>query len=246
MFKVKIIVHDKLNDFFSHKSAKRSSWVMDCERRSVKDLIESLGIPHTEFGRIVVNGSSVHFSYIIRDQSQIEVFPQSVADTRESKLFRDRVFQFLCDVHLGALARNLRLLGFDTTYNREWADDELVVISNEENRIILTRDRHLLMRNNVEMGVYIRNNLPDRQTIELVNRLDIRSQCRPFTRCLTCNGILYPAGPGDSLRDSEKIKIPETIRQWCREYTVCDSCHNVYWKGSHYEKLKKKLARLLS
>lgn len=246
MFKVNIIVYDELNDFLSRIPTKKSSWIRDCVRRSVKDLIESLEIPHTEIGRITVNGLLVNLSFVIEDESQIQVFPHRISDFRKSGFVDREKIRFLCDVHLGTMARNLRLLGFDVAYNQEWTDGEMAVKSIAEDRFILTRDRHLLMRKIVERGIYIRNHQPDKQTIELINRLDLKNHCRPFTRCLTCNGILYPAGPGDGLRDSEKIKIPETIRQWCREYTVCDSCHKVYWKGSHYEKLKKKLARLLS
>lgn len=246
MFLVEIVVHDELNDFITPKKANETSRVVNCKRRSIKDLIESLGIPHTEVGKIVANGFSVKSSQVIQGESKIEIFPFRMNDSARADLFSGGEFRFLCDVHLGTLARNLRLLGFDAAYNRKWTDGELAMISIEEDRIILTRDRHLLMRKNVEKGVCIRNQQPDRQILELLNRLGLKNRCCPFTRCLACNGILCPAGPGKALSEVEINDVPEKVRHWCQEYTICDSCHKVYWKGSHYRKLQDRIACWLS
>jgi uncharacterized protein with PIN domain len=246
MFEVEIVIHDELNDFFSQKISEKSPRILNCERRSIKDLIESLGIPHTELGKIVVNGKPANHLFVVEGKSRIEVFPFRISGFRQPGFYHEGDFRFLCDVHLGAMARDLRLLGFDVAYNRQWTDCELAIKSDEEDRFILTRDRHLLMRKNIKKGLYIRNVNTASQVSEIINRLDLKDKCHPFNRCLACNGILNPAEPGTAIFNYVKVKIPEKVRLWCREYTVCDSCRKVYWKGSHYQKLIKKVADYLS
>ena len=209
-------------------------------RRSLNDLIQSRRIPHTEIGKIQVNSKLASPDTIVQNGDQIEVFPVS------SETFANnnppRPSRFLCDVHLYTLAKRLRLLGFDTAYNPEWHDPELAEISQNEKRTLLSRDRGLLMRNQVESGLLIRNTDPELQIIELLERLGITEAIHPFTRCLSCNGLLKLADI-----DSEHFKknllpqIPESVRQWCTEYRYCQSCLKVFWKGSHFSKMMEKI-----
>ena len=135
-------------------------------RASIKDMIESLGVPHPEVDLILVNGESVDFSYIVADGDRIEVYPISASTdftpsirVRPSNLCSDR---FVLDIHLGKLANSLRLLGFDTLYCNDYADEELAQISASEERILLTRDKDLLIRSLVTYGYYVRKTNPER------------------------------------------------------------------------------------
>ena len=192
MFEVELTFYDELIDFFSETTSQKKTKISNCERRSVKDLIESFGIPHTELGQILLNGKAVELSYIIQDNCLIEVFPFRSPDHPGSGFSIKGDIGFCCDVHLGTLARRLRLLGLDTTYNRRLTDEQLAEVSIREKRYLLTRDRQLLMRRMVRLGLYIRNKIPEKQVLEVVNRLNLKSRCKPFSRCLVCNGLLQP------------------------------------------------------
>ena len=144
----------------------------------------------------------------------------------------------MLDVHLRKLARRLRLLGFDVDYEKDRDDPELAEIALEEKRILLTRDRQLLNRKIVDRGIIIRNTDSRAQIDEVLDRLDLWSFCRPFTRCIECNGVISGISSEDNDFLRIKSRIPEGVLSWCREYFLCDSCGNIYWKGSHFQKLK--------
>ncbi|MDY6934302.1 MAG: Mut7-C RNAse domain-containing protein [Spirochaetota bacterium] len=242
MYRVVIRFYEELNDLISKEKRKSDIEFSFSGRRSIKDLIESFGVPHVEVDLILVNQASVDFSYIVRDGDRISVYPvfetfpiDGVTRLRASPL---RNLRFVFDVHLRKLARRMRLLGFDVYYEDGIEDSELVRISYQEKRILLTRDRQLLMRRSVSRGLYIRNTDPNRQMLEIVNRLHLRSLCKPFTRCIECNGEIR-----DLLLDGDDFKermhrIPEGVLLWCIEFSQCASCDRIYWKGSHYEKLR--------
>lgn len=122
-------------------------------RTAVKDVIESLGVPHTEIDLILVDGASVDFSYQVRDRDRISVYPVFEAiDIAPLTRLRPKPLRHVCfvlDSHLGRLAGYLRLAGFDTLYRSDFRDDELAVITTCEGRILLTRDRGPLKRRTV-------------------------------------------------------------------------------------------------
>lgn len=242
MYNVTIRFYEELNDFLEPDMRKRDSILSFNCRRSIKDLIESTGVPHVEVDLILANGYSVGFDYIVCDNDRFSVYPvfESLDITPVCRLrpFPLREISFVLDVHLRKLARRLRLLGFDVDYKEGRDDDELAMISSQDNRTLLTRDRQLLMRKIVMKGLYVRNTDPEKQVIEVLERLDLWGKCRPFTRCIECNGKVVEFNPDDN-NYSQSKKIPEGVREWCNEYFSCVSCGNIYWKGSHYEKLKK-------
>ena len=127
---------------------------------SVKDLIESLGVPHTEVDLVLVNGESADFARLIRDGDRVAVYPvfESLDIRPELRLRPEplRETKFVLDVHLGRLAAYLRMLGFDTVYGNIGSDQELARISSEQHRILLTRDRGLLKRSAVTHGYWLR------------------------------------------------------------------------------------------
>ncbi|HOO71065.1 MAG TPA: Mut7-C RNAse domain-containing protein [Spirochaetota bacterium] len=250
MYRVTVRFYEELNDFLPAGMRKKDIPCAFNGRRSVKDLIESLGVPHVEVDLVLVNGESVGFSRIVADRDRISVYPvfesfdiRDVTRLRPSPL---REPSFVLDVHLRKLARRLRLLGFDVDYEDGRDDAELARISSRSKRILLTRDRQLLMRSIVERGLYVRNTDPLRQVIEVLDRLDLWSRCAPFARCIECNGAIQRPKPEDVDRWKGSGVIPPGVALWCDDYTFCPECGRVYWKGTHYEKLRRIAGEILS
>lgn len=205
---------------------------------SVKDMIEACGIPHTEVDLIVANGHSVDFSHLVNGGELISVFPvfesldiTPIVKVRPAPL---RTARFVSDNHLGRLARYLRLLGLDTLYKRDWTDSELVRISIEEQRILLTRDVGLLKRGSVTHGYYVRATDPREQVTEVVRRLHLARQLTPLTRCMSCNGELLPVA-----KDEIAHRLPPETRRYFNEFQICGSCDKVYWQGAHHSELSQ-------
>lgn len=215
------------------------------ERASIKDMIESLGVPHPEVDFINVNGEYVNFSYIVSDGDIINVYPISAKSTIIPSISVMpeplSIIRFVLDIHLGKLATSLRLLGFDTLYRNDYEDEKLAEISYSQARILLTRDKGLLMRSLVTYGYYVRNTNPQQQIVEVLQRYDLFKLVSPFKRCLRCNGLLEPV-------DKQSIvdKLPETVRSQVNEFQRCQDCDHIYWKGSHYERLQQFIDGVLN
>lgn len=217
--------------------------------RSVKDLIESLGIPHTEVGTLQINGIFQPFSTIVGPDDRIEIGPVTSlfcpARPANLRAVLSRPARFVLDVHLGTLARRLRMLGFDTDYAPGRDDPELADIACRDQRILLTRDRRLLMRAKVEWGLSVTNTEPYRQTVEVLERLGLWDDIRIFSRCIACNGELYPVRP-DSEEQAEVVAaLPAGVTCWCADFVRCADCRKIYWEGSHFDKMEVLMARLL-
>jgi uncharacterized protein with PIN domain len=203
---------------------------------SVKDLIESLGVPHTEVDLILVHGESVDFSYHVQDGDHISVYPvfesfdlAPLLHVRPQPLREPR---FVLDTHLGKLAGYLRLLGFDTLYRNDYGDPQLVQISHQKSRILLTRDRGVLKHRLVTHGYYVWGTDPRRQVVEVLRRFDLAGAITPFRRCMRCNGLLEPVAKD---RVTDRL-LPKT-RQYYDEFQQCLGCGRIYWKGSHHERM---------
>jgi uncharacterized protein with PIN domain len=211
---------------------------------SVKDMIEALGVPHTEVDLILVNGHAVDFSYLVQDGDQVSVYPvfESLDITPLVRLRPQplRETRFVLDVHLGRLTTYLRMLGFDTLYRNNYADEELAHISSTEGRILLTRDRGLLKRSIVTHGYCLRTTNPRQQLIEVLRRFDLFKSVKPFQRCLHCNGLLQPI---DKTAISDRL-LPKT-RQYYDEFRHCRACDRIYWKGSHYQRMRQFIDSVL-
>lgn len=204
---------------------------------SIKDAIEAIGVPHTEVDLILVNGEPVEFGYLVKNGDRVSVFPRfrsmdigPLGHLQPPALNEAR---FVADGHLGRLAAYLRMLGFDTLYRSDYRDEEVARLSASENRILLTRDRGLLKRNEVQRGYYLRATEPARQLVEVLRELDLTSAITPFRRCMHCNAVL---------RATEKEAVqhrlmPETAKYF-EEFYVCPACDRVYWKGPHYRRMR--------
>ena len=201
---------------------------------SVKDMIESFGVPHPEVELILANGAVAAFSYLVGDGDRIAVYPGFRAIEVPSNLRppREGEPRFVLDVHLGRLAAYLRMIGFDTTYRNCCSDPELVRISQEESRILLSRDRGLLMHSAVSYGYLLRATDSREQLAEVAGQFDLERCFRPFTRCMACNGLLAPVGK----EDVRPLLTDRTLI--CHdEFSRCRECRKVYWKGSHYRRM---------
>lgn len=235
--KVDISFSRELDFFLSPDRAGKKVSIEFQGRRQVKDLIQSCGVPHTEVGEIRVNHCPVAFHYILQDGDEVEV-----GACLNQCPVPGEGFGFICDVHLWKLARRLRLLGFDTYFDSRLDDTALAGISQKENRILLTRDRGLLMRNIVSQGLYIRHTQTEQQVIEVLNRLNIAGLVHPFKRCLVCNSLLQEVEPGSEFFTVKlKPQVPPRILVWCEEYNYCPKCEKVYWPGTHYKNLTRRV-----
>jgi uncharacterized protein with PIN domain len=201
---------------------------------SVKDLIEGLGVPHTEVDLVLANGRSVDFAYRIADGDRLSIYPVfegldigSVTMVRAAPL---REMRFVADVHLGRLASYLRLCGFDTLYRRDWTDEELASISIRERRVLLTCDRGLLKRAVITHGYLIREHSPRAQLSEVLERFDLCAMARLFSRCSMCNGAVEPVAKG-----VVNAELPRRTAEHYEEFWRCLGCGRVYWRGAHYQ-----------
>jgi len=241
--------YEELNDFLPEDMRKRDIEVPFKDRRSVKDVIESMGVPHVEVDIILVNGASVDFSYIVNDNDRISVFPVfgslDISGVTRLTLSPLNDTRFVLDVHLRKLARTMRLLGFDVDYEDDRDDDLLSVIAATENRILLTCDRQLLMRKIVQRGIIVRSRDPEQQIIEVIRRLQLRDMVNPLTRCVECNGLIRRTNINSPEFTLLKNDIPEGVISWCTEYFICNTCGRIYWHGSHYDKLKARVNSIL-
>jgi uncharacterized protein with PIN domain len=209
----------------------------------VKDAIEAAGVPHTEVDLILVDGRSVRFDHQLRGGERVAVYPMferfditPLYRLRPKPLRQPR---FVVDVHLGTLARYLRLLGFDAVYRNDLTDPELARLSARQRRILLTRDVGLLKRRSVTRGHWLRATDPERQVEEVAAALQLRRLVNPFTRCLVCNGRLTPMERGDA-RD----QVPPRVYRRFRKFVRCRRCERVYWRGTHVQQLQRLVARV--
>lgn len=209
--------------------------------RSVKDLVESLGVPHTEIGALAIGGSLVGFDRLVSGPERVAVYPDPVGLGLDELLRPPvpRPPRFVLDVHLGRLARHLRLLGFDTAWGLE-DDEDLAVCAVQQERVLATRDRGLLMRRSIIHGHLVRSQDTDVQLDELVVRFALADDVRPWTRCLACNGV-----PQTVTREQVLERLPPRTRAEHDTFTACPGCHRVYWAGSHLHRLEAVVARVL-
>jgi uncharacterized protein with PIN domain len=237
-FLVRLRFHGGL-DFFLKRGS--SGGALDRELKeptSVKDAIESCGVPHPEIDRILVDGEPAKFPHILRKISAIEVYPIGFTDSSlpGEPLQRPHINRFVADGHLGKLARNLRFLGFDVAYDNKLHDPELLQVMVAEDRALLTRDRRLLMHRIVANGYCPRSADPIQQTVEVVQRFHLSSELEPFIRCIECNAPLQNVN-----KDAVLDQLEPLTRLYYDEFRRCTGCGKIFWRGSHHPKLESFL-----
>ena len=214
------------------------------EPRSVKDVIESVGVPHPEVALILVDDQPVDFDHLVVGGERVAAYPpfHELALSSTVTVLPDPICpRFVLDVHLGTLTRRLRLLGFDCWYRNDTEDAELARIAVDEQRILLTRDRQLLMRRVITHGYGPRSPDPDTQALEVIRRYDLADRIDPFSRCVHCNGEIVRVAKAEVLDE-----LPPRTREAFDDFARCRGCDQVYWPGSHLEAVDSFLARVRS
>lgn len=230
--------YEELNDHLPRARRKCSFAHVFEGTPSVKHVIEALGVPHGEIDLILVDGKSVRFSHRLRDGQRVAVYPMFERfDIRPLHRLRPKPLRrtrFVADIHLGKLARSLRLLGFDTLYPANVHDEELVALAVQGRRIVLTRDLGLLKRRALTRGYRLRSTEPQRQVTEVVHALSLEKELRPFTRCMNCNALLQTV----PRKDVARCVPPQVFRRF-RRFTRCRGCGRIYWRGTHFRRLER-------
>ncbi len=235
--------YEELNDYLPRDRRKCSFGHDFRGTPAVKDVIEALGVPHAEIDLVLVDGRSVTFAHRLRGGERVAVYPTfERLDIRPLHRLHPRPLRrsrFVADVHLGRLARYLRLMGFDTVYEKELDDRELVRVSVREARILLTRDIGLLKHSAVTRGYWLRSSDPEGQAREVIGAFDLKGDIRPFTRCMSCNGPLREVA-----RSGLGGRVPAAVLRRFRRFSECLDCGRVYWRGTHYLRLERLCRRL--
>jgi uncharacterized protein with PIN domain len=235
-FTVRLTFHGDL-DFFLKSGATPVERHLK-EKTSIKDVIESCGVPHPEVDLILVDGQPVDFAHVVSKTSKVDVYSVNWhRDTffAENRLQVTNIKKFMADVHLGKLVRNLRLLGIDIAYDRVVEDRQLLQLVGS--RALLTRDRRLLMHTVVGHGYYLRSQDPIEQTLEVLRRFQLSSALAPFTRCLRCNTLVKTVEKAKIIHELEPL-----TKIYYEQFRRCPGCGQIYWPGSHFKKLEARIA----
>ena len=240
---VDVRVYAELNDFLQRESRGLTLRRPFQSHQTVKDVLEAMGIPHTEVDLIVVNGKAEDFTHRPATGARIAAYPMfealDIGSTTRVRPVPLRDPRFVIDVNIGRLARLLRMLGFDVWWSGDADDETLVDISLAQRRILLTRDRALLKRRAITHGVFVHADDPLEQTLEVIRRLDLSGWLAPFTRCLRCNGELV------AVRKEEVIhRLEPLTRRYYTDFSRCADCGRIYWPGSHHARMLPLVDRL--
>lgn len=237
--------YEELNDFLAFPHRKCEFEHHYALAATAKQAIEALGVPHTEVEIILVNGVSVDFSYRLRDGDRVSVYPTFEAfDITPLLRVRPeplRETKFVADAQLGGLTRRLRMLGFDTLHDHAYSDRDIVDVALREARIILTRDCELLKMREITHGCFVHALKPMAQAKEIVERLQLGAHIRPFTLCLCCNLPLAPIA-----KELVVDKLPPSVQRLHEDFQICDGCGRIYWKGSHWERMRGYLREIVA
>jgi len=237
--------YEELNDFLPLERRKAEFRCGFKGRESVKDRIEALGVPHTEVDLILVNGVSVDFGYILQDRDRVSVYPVFESlDIHDVTHLRDlplRETRFIADVNIGDIVKYMRALGLDVYCNPTLSPREIIRISREEKRTILTKSRKLLKHRDVIRGIFIRPGTTVEQIRGIIDFLSLRGGMALFSRCLACNSSLVRV-----TKESVFDRVPPKARAFHEDYSYCSGCDRIYWQGSHFARIQKVVDEILA
>jgi uncharacterized protein with PIN domain len=237
--------YEELNDSLPPNQRKVAFMSSFRSGVTVKHAIECLGVPPANVDLVLVNGESVGFDYRLQNEDRVSLYPvfESLDITplvrlRPRPLRRTR---FVADAHLGKLATYLRLLGFDTLYRDDRDDAGLVHVARRDRRILLTRNRRLLIRREVSHGYAVSQTDPRKQVEEVLQRFDLYDAVQPFRRCLRCNGEVEPVTKAQIGKSLPMYATQHYDRIW-----VCRRCGKAYWRGGQHRRLRHLVEEVLS
>lgn len=240
---VEVRAYAELNDFVAAPLRGHTVRRPFKPHQSVKDVLEAMGIPHTEVDLILVNDVARGFDYRPAFGDRIAAYPVfealDIGPTGRLRPVPLRDPRFVVDVNLGRLAWLLRLFGFDVWWSNDADDQTLAEISGAQRRILLTRDRGLLKRRAVTHGLFVRPDDPEEQAVAVIRRLDLQRRLAPLSRCVRCNGLLTPVAKGDVIDQLQPL-----TREHYDDFSRCAQCGRIYWPGSHHAKLVDLVERL--
>lgn len=209
----------------------------------MKDAIEAIGVPHVEVGAILINDVPSTFSAQVKANDRISVYPiDELPDLQDGSLLRPPVSdppRFILDVHLGSLARLLRMLGFDVYYDNHYSDQRIAELASIEDRIVLTRDVGLLKHKIITWGRWLRSQHTEEQFNEVKNLYNLSQHFKPFSRCISCNGFIHSVS-----KQNVQSLVPIMTYEVYSSFYQCSNCKKVFWKGTHFDKMVNKIRSL--
>jgi uncharacterized protein with PIN domain len=238
---VTVRCHGDLNDFLPPARREAVITAPLAGHETVKNILESLGVPHPEIAALLVNGAGVTLRHIAAPGDEIDAYPAPLAPP-EALPLRPPLSspRFVADTHLGRLAAYLRMLGLDTLYRNDAHDAELARVAHGERRVLLTRDVGLLKRSIVTYGAFVRATRPEEQLREVVRRFGLYDPPALFQRCIACNGDTAPVDKAAILH-----RLAPKTRLYYHTFRQCRSCGKIYWPGSHYARMREVVAGAL-
>lgn len=236
-------VYAELNDHLPPCQRQQPQEIPCQPGMTLAGLLARSSIPQEEIDLVLVNGRSRDLSYTPEVDDRIALFPvfERLDITPITRLDNRplRRTRFILDVHLGGLARKLRLLGFDTLYFTFCDDAELIAAANREQRLLLTRDRGIMLSTVLLRGYYVQAIRTDLQLAEVLNHFDLKRQFNPFSRCMMCNGLIH------AIEKREIVdRISPATAACFDDYYQCDRCARIYWKGTHFKRMQSYIKRL--
>ncbi|MCX2740370.1 Mut7-C RNAse domain-containing protein [Pontibacter anaerobius] len=235
--------HGALNDFLHKRRRGQPIHYTFRGTPAVKDSIEALGVPHPEVDVVLVNEKPTPFSCQLQSGDVVEAYPVEEGRTWPAGYtFEEQnppPTRFVLDVHLGTLAKSMRILGLDTYYETDLSDSAIAGIAASQQRVVLTRDIGLLKQKSITWGYWLRSQQTEEQLEEVIRRYHLYKSFRPFERCLACNVPVQEVSKQEVLEH-----LPPKTQRYFHEFYRCPSCQRIYWKGSHYERMQQYIARI--
>lgn len=243
--KVYLRFYEELNDYLPPDRRKIcfTHAVQDGSR--ITDVLRMFGVALDEIELILVNGESVDLAHPLQDGDRVSIYPVFEALDITSQLqVRSRPLReirFIVDTDLGKLAKYLRMLGFDTLYQNDYEGDDLVALSRNEKRVLLSKDGDLMKRSRLSRAYEVRATTPRQQLVEVLARFDLFGMMKPFDRCLRCNARLAPVRKQDVI---DRL-TPETAEHY-DQFWLCPVCRRLYWEGSHLHRMNRFVQEILA
>ncbi len=235
----------ELNDYLAPQLRFTPFSMPVAEGSTVAGLLTMLGIPQSEVDLVLRNGEAAQFETRVADGDRISMYPIfETFDIGPVQRLRSRPLRrpaFVLDVHLGKLASFLRMFGFDASYAPTLTDEQLISISLEEHRALLSKDRALLRDPRLVRSYAVKADNPREQIIEVVKHFDLVGSSEPLTRCLLCNVLLVSAA-----QETVIERIPARVGATCRSFTACPQCGRIYWEGTHHKRMTAFVADVIS